>query len=145
MQSVEITCELGISADAAWRVLADFPGFLKWAAGRQGSIEIEGEGIGMIRHMDLPGVGKMAERLDQLEHSASTSTIGYSLVYGNPAGLGEYSAVATLTSTGANSCKIDWHGEFTPAEGEESASVAKNLETAYQGMSEALTAYVQDG
>ena len=68
-------------------MLADFPGFLKWAGGGQGTIEVEGTGVGMVRHMNIPGTGEMAERLDRLDHGATT--IGYSLVYGNPAGMAE--------------------------------------------------------
>ena len=77
METVDLTRDLSIPAAAAWAVLEDFPGFLKWASGGQGSIETEGSGVGMIRHMDIPGTGKMAERLDQLD--AASMTIGYSL------------------------------------------------------------------
>ena len=146
MDTVKLTVQLGIPAAAAWEVLADFPGFLKWAGGRHGDIEIEGHGVGMIRHMDIPGAGKMAERLDQLDHSRKT--IGYSLVYGNPAGMREYRAIVTLediVEDGDTGCRINWHGEFTPAEGQRTDTVAGNLGAAYQGMSEALVKYVNDG
>ena len=139
MASVDLTRELSIPAAAAWAVLEDFPGFLKWAGGGQGSIETEGTGVGMIRHMDMPGADKMAERLDQLD--AANMTIGYSLVYGNPAGMSEYRAVVKLSDAGVG-CRVDWHGEFAPAEGQDAETVAGNLEAAYHGMSDALLAYV---
>ena len=141
MQQVDLTLSLDVSAPDAWAVLADFPGFLKWAGGGEGSIEIEGEGIGMIRHLDMPGADKMAERLDQLD--PDTTTLGYSLLYGNPIGMAEYRAVVKLTSTGENSCQVDWHGEFIPAAEQEAHAVARSLESAYHGMSNALVAYVR--
>jgi hypothetical protein len=115
---------------------------LTLGGGGQGSIETEGTGIGMIRHLDIPGTGKMAERLDQLD--AATMTIGYILVYGNPAGMSEYRAVVRL-SDAAGGCRVDWHGEFVPAEGQDTDTVAGNLEAAYHGMSDALEAYVAQG
>lgn len=142
MGTVDVTSELSISAADAWAVLEDFPGFLKWAGGGQGSIEVEGAGVGMIRHLDMPGVGKMAERLDQLD--PDTRTIGYSLVYGNPAGMSEYRAVVTLRDSGFG-CSVDWHGEFAPADGQDTDTVAGNLEAAYHTMSDALVAYVKQG
>ena len=143
MSSLDLSVDLDIAAENAWAVLADFPGFLKWAAGRQGSIEIEGEGVGMIRHMDLPGTGKMAERLDRLD--PETMTIGYTLVYGNPAGMAKYQAVVNVNGTAEDTCRIDWHGEFTAAAGGDENTVSGNLEAAYHGMSAALVEYVKQG
>ncbi|MEH6571319.1 MAG: hypothetical protein V7709_19715 [Halioglobus sp.] len=46
-------------------------------------IEGEGEGVGMVRHLDIPGIGKMAERMDQCD--MQSQSLGYTLVCGNPA------------------------------------------------------------
>ena len=113
---------------------------MKWAGGGQGSLETEGDGVGMIRHMEIPGVGKMAERLDRLE--AQTSTLGYTLVYGNPIGMADYRAVVRLEPLDQAHCRIHWHGEFQPAAGEDVRIVADNLENSYRGMSDALVAFV---
>ena len=143
MNTVELTHDLDVSAIDAWAVLADFPGFLKWAGGGEGTIEIEGTGVGMVRHLNMPGTGKMAERLDRLDDD--TTTIGYSLMYGNPVGMAEYRAVVRLEATEKNACRIHWHGEFTPAEDQQADVVRGNLEAAYQGMAAALAAYVKAG
>ena len=139
MTRVDLIVDLDVPVESAWRVLADFPAFLEWAGVGEGTIEIEGDGIGMIRHMDLPGVGKMAERLDKLDHD--NHTIGYALVYGNPIGLAEYSAVVHLEPNDEGHCRIIWHGEFSAADGHDPATVAENLEGSYHGMSAALAAY----
>ena len=138
MGTVELTTEASASADAVWEVLADFAGFLNWAG--DGSIRTEGTGVGMVRHLDMPGVGEMAEHLDQLDHASKT--IGYSLVYGTPAGMAEYRAVVTVRPTGAESCSLEWCGEFTAAAGHEDAEVDANLRAAYEGMTQGLAAYI---
>jgi hypothetical protein len=139
MIKVDLAVDLDVPVESAWRVLADFAAFLEWAGDGEGTIEIDGDGIGMIRHMDLPGVGKMAERLDKLDHD--DHTIGYTLAYGNPIGLAEYSAVVRLEPNGEGNCRIIWHGEFSAADGYDSATVAESLEGSYQGMSAALAAH----
>ena len=143
MTKVDLTVDVDVPVESAWRVLSDFPAFLEWAGVGEGTIEIEGDGIGMIRHMDLPGVGKMAERLDKLDHD--NHTIGYTLAYGNPIGLAEYSAVVRLEPAAGGAGRIIWHGEFSAADGHDPATVAESLEGSYQGMSAALAAYAQQG
>ena len=138
MGTVELTTEASASADAIWKVLADFAGFLDWAG--EGSIRTEGTGVGMVRHLDMPGTGEMAERLDQLDHASKT--IGYSLVYGTPAGMAEYRAVVTVQPTGTESCSLDWRGEYTAAAGHDDEEVDANLRAAYEGMTQGLTAHV---
>ena len=54
MNQVEISVGIAVDASRAWEVLADFGAFLDWAGGGQGEIRIEGEGIGMTRHLELP-------------------------------------------------------------------------------------------
>lgn len=91
---------------------------------------------------ELPD-GKMAERLDKLDHD--NHTIGYTLAYGNPIGLAEYSAVVRLEPADGGACRIIWHGEFSAADGHDPTTVAESLEGSYQGMSAALAAYAQQG
>ncbi len=89
---------LAVSADKAWSVLADFGNFLAWASGGVGSCRIEGEGIGMVRHLDIPGLGPIAERLDALEHD--TCTLGYTLLSKGMAGMDEYAARVQVVADG---------------------------------------------
>tara|TARA_A100001037_G_scaffold261481_1_gene250516 strand:- start:1705 stop:2175 length:471 start_codon:yes stop_codon:yes gene_type:complete len=139
-QILEVTYDLEISAVSAWEVLGTFENFLEWATGGTGSIEIEGEGVGMIRHLEIPGGGKQAERLDQLNHAMKK--ISYSLVYGNPLGMEKYAATAELSSRTANACSIHWRGEFIVQDGTDENSVRSALKAAYDNMSTAIESYV---
>lgn len=135
MGTVVCVKELDVPADKVWAVLSDFGGFLGWATGGNGSLRLEGTGVGAIRHLELPGLGKMAERLDRNDHD--TRTQGYTLMYGQPIGMGKYSAVVTVSDS-PGGCRLDWKGEFEAAPGADPADVAKALEGSYTGMSAAL-------
>ncbi len=130
---------LPVSVDSAWQVLADFGGFLNWAA--SGSIELEGEGPGMIRRLDMDGAPEItAERADVIDDD--TRTLVYTLVEGNPIGMSSYKAKVQLHATGYNTCNITWQGEFTAVDGTDPDQVAAALKGAYVGMTKALVAHV---
>ena len=136
MAEVTVVKNLAASADKIWTVLADFAGFLNWAGA--GEIRIEGEGVGMIRHLNM-GVGEIAERLDVLDHNEKI--IGYSLVYGEPIGMKIYRARVQVLPADSDSCEIHWHGEFEPAQAGAEEETAQLLKGAFGGMSDALVAY----
>jgi len=139
MNKVTYEENLQLSADSAWQVLADFGGFLKWAA--SGSIELEGEGPGMIRRLNMDGApGITAERADVIDHE--TRTLVYTLVEGNPIGMASYRARVQLHAVGDNACNITWLGEFTAIDGADPDEVTTALKGAYVGMTKALVAYV---
>jgi len=138
MRKVETTISTNASADIVWSVLADFGGFLNWAGGGQGEIDVEGEGIGMIRHLKI-GVGEMGEQLTSIDHDAMQ--IGYKIAYGEPIGMKTYQALVTVTSTGTNSCEVHWSGEFEAVDRGKEDEVAAMLNGSYQGMNQGLEAY----
>ena len=138
MTTVTVERTLDVPAKDAWAVLADFGGLLNWAG--EGKTELEGEGIGMIRHLDMPAMGKMGEKLDVLDHDEMV--LGYSLVYGE-VGMREYRALIRLHPVGEGSCKILWQGDYEAADGVDLAAGITALDGAYNGMSDALEAYVK--
>ncbi len=141
MREVDVTFEAAASAEKLWAVLADFPGFLNWAGGGQGEIRVEGDGIGMIRHLSM-AVGEIAERLVKLDDDEMQ--IGYELVYGEPIGMKVYRALVQVVSATDDTSQVIWHGEFEAADSSAEDQVAATLEATFQGMSQALVAYVND-
>ena len=136
MKTVEVNVSNAAPAESVWSVLSDFAGFLDWAG--EGQIRIEGEGIGMIRHLKM-GVGEIAEKLTVLDQG--NRRLGYELVYGEPIGMKVYSALVTVEPAADNTCKLNWHGQFETAAPGSEAHVAEALEAAYRGMSQALETY----
>ena len=141
MADVKVDQILNVPLAEAWAVLADFGGFLDWAGGEGATAEISGDGIGMVRDMNIPGMGNIAEKLTILD--PATHTLGYELVKGTPVGMGSYNCRVQLTEVGEGQCQINWLGQFAPAEGMAEADVAAGLKGSYDGMSGALEAYAQ--
>ena len=131
---------LACDSDAAWQVLADFGNFLAWATAGVGSAKLEGEGVGMIRHLDIPGLGLVSERLDMLDPASRSLT--YTLVSENVAGMARYSATVQVISDGKEQCRLRWRGEFEPLPGTDSDEVRNSLAGFYSTMSQGLEAYV---
>lgn len=140
MPSVSVDRIVDFPPDKIWSVLSDFGGFRDWALGGQGTIDIEGHGPGMIRFLDVPGMGKIAERLEKADNAAHH--LVYSLHQGNPLGMARYTANVRLSSAGDGKCEIHWNGEFDAVEDAIPADVATNLEGSYHGMTDALVAFL---
>jgi hypothetical protein len=139
MREVNVQYPAGAPADAVWEILSNFGAFLNWAGGGEGEIRIEGEGLGMIRHLDI-AVGKIAERLVEID--PTSRSIGYSLVYGEPIGMKEYNALVQVVEVDAGNCELRWHGQFEPVDPEAEDEVAETLAAAFGGMTQALAAHV---
>lgn len=137
MGTVNVEQDLPVPADKVWTVLADFAGFLKWTGTDPGrTIEITGgPGVGMTRHLNLPGIGTMAERLDKLDHATRTQV--YTLVAGQPIGMGQYKATVVVSDR-PGGCRLNWTGEFEAVPGADPDAVARMLEGSYTGMSQML-------
>jgi hypothetical protein len=135
---VNVTAPTNVPGEKVWEVLADFDGFLKWAGGGEGEITIEGEGIGMVRHLKM-SVGEIAERLTLLD--PVKRILGYQLVYGEPLGMKQYQAHVQVVDAGSG-CEIIWKGEFEAADPDLEGQVGDALSAAYEGMTGALVSYL---
>ena len=138
MHKVEITMSANVSAEKIWQVLKDFEGFLNWARLNGGEILVEGDGIGMIRHLKTD-VGEIGEQLTALDNDSRQ--IGYQITYGEPIGMKSYKALVTLNATGNNICEINWSGIFAPVDPETTKQVETALSDSYQKMHLALESY----
>jgi hypothetical protein len=113
---------LPVPADAVWRLLADFGAIQRWWP-QEGPIqiehvEIEGEGIGMIRHIRNKGArGPVSERLDLLDPTSRTLVL--SIVGERPSGITAYVAEGRVTEVDAARCQIDYRALITTAPGRE--------------------------
>ena len=138
MKEVNVTVSADAPGEKVWEVLADFGGFLNWAGGGAGEITLEGEGIGMVRHLKM-SVGEIAERLILLD--PIKRMLGYQLVYGEPLGMKQYKAVVQVVDAGPV-CEIIWKGEFDTGDPDSEGQVGDTLSSTYEGMTQALVAYL---
>jgi hypothetical protein len=68
---------LAVPARAVWGLLADFGSIQQWwpteGPVRIDHVEVEGQGVGMIRHIYNEGIpSPVSERLDLLDHATRT-------------------------------------------------------------------------
>jgi hypothetical protein len=138
VKNVNLTVSADAPAEKVWEVLADFSGFLNWAGGGAGEITIEGEGIGMVRHLKMSG-DEIAEKLILLD--PINRMLGYELVYGEPLGMKKYKAIVQVVDDGAV-CEIIWKGEFDTGDPNSEEPAADALSAAYEGMTVALVSYL---
>ncbi|MFK8049408.1 MAG: SRPBCC family protein [Halioglobus sp.] len=140
MTVLEKENSLACDSDGTWRALADFGNFLAWATGGAGTARLEGEGVGMIRHLDIPGLGCVSERLDLLDDASRT--LGYSMVSETMAGMARYSATVQVMTDGTGQCRLRWRGDFEAVAGADSEEVGNSLAASYAMMSQGLEVFV---
>ncbi|PRB84121.1 SRPBCC family protein [Pseudomonas sp. MYb185] len=121
MLRIETHQELNGSAATVWALLADFANIQRWWPTDDEivvieRVELEGEGIGQIRHIYNRGFpGAVSERLD-FQDSESLS-YKLSIVGERPAGLLSYQATGWISSLPGDRCCLNYCSEFTTQPG----------------------------
>lgn len=135
---MEISKQVSFNSPAVkvWALLENFGAIEAWwpstGAITIRTVEIEGAGVGMIRHIYNHGMSTpVSERLDFLD--PENQTLILSIVGDRPAGITAYVAIARLTPTSEATCSLDYQGFVTCAPGREER-VMKNLEFTWQTM-----------
>ena len=108
MPSVTETLQLPVSASHVWGLIGDFNGLDRWHPAVEAS-QLEGEGIGSVRTMNVVGGVKIVEELKDYQDGASYS---YSILEG-PIPVKDYlsklSVSADVAGTGS---VVTWEGTF---------------------------------
>ena len=65
MVEFNIEREFTVPADDLWATLVDF-GDISWIPALE-KVQLEGEGVGMIRHVTAPGLPQLHERMGAVE------------------------------------------------------------------------------
>lgn len=110
MSEAKVVKTVKASADAVWEQLSDFGGIKP--GGAIESVSFEGEGVGMVRTMNL-SAGRVVERLDR--HDSSNRIFTYAIINEDcPLPFSDYSATVVITDNGDGSSTVDWTGTFEP-------------------------------
>jgi hypothetical protein len=101
---VEVKAERDYAYDTerVWAVFADF-GNVSWVPGIE-AVELEGEGIGMIRHLTVPVYPPLHERLEILDHEGRV--LEYSIPEVKYIGVKSYRARAQVIDRGSGRCRV---------------------------------------
>jgi hypothetical protein len=113
---------LAVPVQPVWNLLVDFGAIQKWwptcGPVQIDHVEVEGQGVGMVRHIYNKGIpNPISERLDLLDHV--TRTIVLSIVGLRPPGITAYIAIGRLTEVDGASCRLDYRALVTTDEGRE--------------------------
>ncbi len=112
MTDVKVSEAIAAPAAKVWELLGDFGGVTKWGGTMLQSCKVEGEGVGAVRRIGLPGGLEIAERLEALD--AAKRSLTYSIIGKSPIPIKNYLSVCSVVETGPNSCRVDWSGTFEP-------------------------------
>jgi hypothetical protein len=128
MSSVKVSDRIGASVDQVWDLVRDFGGIQRFAAAIE-SVSVQGEGVGAVRTLTMPGGVTLQERLEALDDGART--LRYAIVGQHPFPFSDYLATIRLSEDG-DGCQIEWSSTFTPRAGAESQAAAM-VEGIYRG------------
>jgi hypothetical protein len=127
MVEVSIEREFDVDAEALWAMLADF-GDIGWIPSLE-KVELEGEGVGMIRHVTAPGLPQLHERMDAIDHDKMI--LDYSVPEVAYLRVKNYRARAQVTALEAGRCRIHWSCQ-SEADGVSEEQATANSEAFYE-------------
>lgn len=124
---------LGVAADKAWGLIADF-GNVSWMpAGTQ--VDLEGSGPGMARIIQA-GDTRIAERLESVDEASRT--LIYAIPENVPFPVSDYRSTMVVTGDDAES-ELEWSCSFEPVGVSESEASAM-----IEGMYTAMAGWIRD-
>jgi len=135
---IEMTRDFNAAAEKVWSVLKDF-GNMSWLDMSHISIEIIGEGIGMIRRVSLDGQ-YIDERLESLDHESKILT--YSIQECEIFPFKNYLAKMAVEDVSEKKCKMTWVSNFDEGDMPEE-EVTSMMSFNYNTMLDSLGAYVE--
>lgn len=116
METIDIHHDINAPADTVWAFLENYEDIQAWWP-KDGPVdidrvEIEGSGVGVIRHIYNHGMpNAVSERLDYLD--PANKTLKLSIVCDKPAGLVQYQATGQVTVLNEHQCRLTYHSEYT--------------------------------
>jgi len=132
--------EFPVPAERLWKVVADFGALADWwPAGTLEKVEVEGQGVGMVRSIHTIVGIVLHEKLESLDDAARTLEL--SIVGDLPVGMEEYHATGSVREDGASGCRLVWEGHYKVPSEEAEAGARGFIEGAYGAMFSGLRDY----
>ena len=137
MHRIAISQDFDAPAAVLWDFLRDFAHIERWWPNHDPAVQIdrvdlEGEGIGMVRHIYNKGYpDPVSERLDFQD--AETMTYRLSIVGKAPVGITRYQATGRIEPLAGERARLHYTSEFATASGQPDEAEAW-LRMAYQLM-----------
>jgi hypothetical protein len=137
---IRVSAEFAAPAQQIWQLLADFGNIQGWwpedGAIRIEDVQIEGQGIGMIRHILNQGARhRVSERLDFLDPASRTLML--SIIGTRPSAITAYVAEGHIVELDATRCRMDYRALVTTTPGREEQireALGKTYEMMFAGL-----------
>ncbi|MDE0884313.1 MAG: SRPBCC family protein [Myxococcota bacterium] len=107
---VKITESFSVKPEVVWGFLREFGGILRWNSKGIESVSVEGEGIGAVRTIGIPGGLELQEKLEAYDEG--TRSFSYSFTGKPVIPLDDYYATMTVLDEGDSGCRVDWESTF---------------------------------
>ena len=108
MIDVTVTRDIAADISKVWAILENF-GDISWIPGAD-NVEVSGEGVGMTRHIIMPGTPPINETLESLD--ADKKTLSYSIPKNEIIPFDNYVADVSLTTIDSDTTHVNWHCTF---------------------------------
>ncbi|MFQ5698564.1 MAG: SRPBCC family protein [Myxococcota bacterium] len=112
MAEVKVVENVNCSASEVWELIRDFGAIQKWAGAGIQSCTVEGQGVGAVRTIRVPGGAEIRERLEAQDDAGRS--FSYSIVGESPLPLRDYLSTLRVNEVGDGRCEIDWSSRFEP-------------------------------
>lgn len=133
--------EFPVPAQKLWDAVSNFGAVEDWwPPGMLTKVEVEGEGVGMVRSIHTIVGIVLHEKLESLDHEARTLTL--SIVGDLPAGMEDYHAQGRVTESGDAACTLTWEGQYQVPDADAEAGARQFIEGAYGSMFNGLRDHV---
>ncbi|HIF97821.1 MAG TPA: SRPBCC family protein [Myxococcales bacterium] len=107
---VKVTENFAASGESIWELLRDFGGILRWNSNGIESVSVEGEGVGAVRTIGIPGGIQLQEKLEA--HDEAARSFSYSFAGKPVIPFDNYYATMTVIDEGESMCRVDWESTF---------------------------------
>lgn len=131
MLELRLSVELASAAGKVWEIVGNFNGLPDWHPWVTGSVlEPAAGGVGRRVTIDggKAGPRELTERLVSFDSTARE--YAYTIIAG-PAPFMDYVGRFSVTPSGTERCKFDYHGRFLPAPGYTEADAMERVNTFY--------------
>ncbi|CAO3436257.1 SRPBCC family protein [Azospirillum doebereinerae] len=110
MDRVEESMDIAAPADRVWRILGDFSGIAAWAAGVR-AVQVDGDGVGAIRRLDVGGSAELVERLEARDDALRWLVY---TVQSGPLPVRNYRAEIRVEEEESDRARVTWTASYQP-------------------------------
>jgi hypothetical protein len=126
-----------VPAGRLWDLVADFGAVEQWwPPGMLTRVDVEGEGVGMVRSIHTIVGIVLNEKLESIDPAARVLTL--SIVGDLPAGMQDYRASGRVSEAEDGTCTLTWEGHYKVPDAESEAGARQFIEGAYGAMFQGL-------